>query len=129
MCTAHKTGAWSIRGAYVCRVHGGSTAKVRAKAALRLEEHRQQTNWLRNVAKRLAGPRPDPYVVLAEELAESRRQLAEREQAKADRKAAALARRRERRRNAPGLPRAADSWAAWHEAQEAEVRERDALSR
>jgi hypothetical protein len=113
----------------VCIKHGGAAPQVRAAAADRLEWHRLQASWLANTVKRLTGPRPDPWVVLADELAEARRQLAEKERLKDERHQAALARRRERRRNAPGLPTAAESWRAWHEKQEAEVRSRDALSR
>ena len=40
-CTAHRSdglpcGAWSIRGGYVCRVHGGRAPQVRARAEFRL---------------------------------------------------------------------------------------------
>lgn len=40
-CTAHRSdgqpcGAWSIRGGYVCRVHGGRAPQVRAAAEWRL---------------------------------------------------------------------------------------------
>ena len=43
ICTAHRTNgdpcrAWAIRGATVCRVHGGSIPAVRAKAARTLAE-------------------------------------------------------------------------------------------
>lgn len=42
-CTAHKTdgtlcAAWAIKGASVCRVHGGSIPAVRAKAAQRVAD-------------------------------------------------------------------------------------------
>ena len=33
-----RCGQWSLRGAYVCRMHGGSTKRVRAAAARRWQE-------------------------------------------------------------------------------------------
>jgi hypothetical protein len=44
-CTAHKKdgspcGSWAIKGANVCRVHGGSAPQVLRKASQRIEEAR-----------------------------------------------------------------------------------------
>lgn len=56
-CTAHKTDgtpckAWAIKGANVCRVHGGSLKRVKAAAARRVQEQK-----LRKAAERtLGGP-------------------------------------------------------------------------
>lgn len=55
-CTAHKTDgtpcrAWAIKGANVCRVHGGSLKRVKAAAARRLEEEKQARALRRGLAQ------------------------------------------------------------------------------
>ena len=44
---------WSIRGAYVCRMHGGSTKRVRAAAARRFEERLAERALMERMAARL----------------------------------------------------------------------------
>jgi hypothetical protein len=55
-CRARRTdgqpcGCWSIRGGYVCRVHGGSAPQVRAKADARLEASRIYQEFARGVGR------------------------------------------------------------------------------
>lgn len=57
-CTAHRTNgepcrAWSIRGGYVCRSHGGSTKRVRAAAELRWAEARATRALMDRMAARM----------------------------------------------------------------------------
>lgn len=52
-CTAHRRhgrgpcGAWAVRGATVCRMHGGAAPQVRRAAAERLEVDRQRRALVR----------------------------------------------------------------------------------
>jgi hypothetical protein len=54
-CTAHRSNgqpcrAWSIRGGFVCRVHGGAIGRVRAQAEFRLWQARLWQKVARGVA-------------------------------------------------------------------------------
>lgn len=66
-CAAHRTDgepcrAWAIKGANVCRVHGGSRKATRAAAARRLEEEKA-----RLIALKVTGPvEVDPSDALIE---------------------------------------------------------------
>lgn len=55
-CTAHRRngepcGSWAVKGANVCRMHGGSIPRVKAAAARRLEEEKA-----RRIALKVTGP-------------------------------------------------------------------------
>jgi hypothetical protein len=77
-CTAHRTDglpcrAWSIRGSYVCRVHGGRAPQVRAAAEFRLWRARLWISFARDLSAALAALderwRTEPEVMKAETLA------------------------------------------------------------
>lgn len=66
-CTAHRRngepcGSWAVKGANVCRMHGGSIPRVKAAAARRLEEEKA-----RRIALKVTGPvEVDPSDALIE---------------------------------------------------------------
>lgn len=77
-CGAHRTdgapcGAWSVRGAFVCSVHGGRAPQVRAWTEYRLWHDRFWLRAKRDLARALEElderMRTDPEAVRAETVA------------------------------------------------------------